>query len=303
MFRKAKKLSRKLRLKNRESDSSSSSSCSSRSSSSRSSFSDDYISDEERKQPIHQQSLPIISIDRVNTRENNTMTAVSDQEMMEDDSSSMENEEYKLSTQQHKDSSHLPSLSNNLELLLSLETQARMDAQAEREKEEERRALEQDKASAPRPTRIKFKLPVTPSRSRSPTRLAYPKARPIRSLPEEGLTANALRHPVSPKPAVKPRRAGWRYLFGDRKDEDEDMIPLPITLDSRVRLKMRPLPTFGYVRYIGGVDFGKGEYIGVELDHGVGNCDGSMKGKRYFDTDPNRGAFLKRHELETVSDD
>jgi hypothetical protein len=206
----------------------------------------------------------------------------------------------------------------NLELLLSMETQARMDAQARREKEQQE---QQDTALAPRPTKIKFELPVTPPRSRSPAnpRLQYPRARPIRSLPEEGLTANVLRHPLPLN--NKPRRAGWRQLFSDREDEESKIIPLPITLDSRVKLKLRPLPTFGYVRFISGVDFGKGEYIGVELDHGgtlcflgqfylrrlielavkiVGNNDGSVNGVQYFDTDHNRGIFCKRHDLEAV---
>ncbi|KAI7901591.1 uncharacterized protein BX663DRAFT_562075 [Cokeromyces recurvatus] len=296
--------------------------------------------DEDRQQ---QQQLPSILIDNVSTHKSisspptttttaTTTTAPTNDapEFMlveDDESSSIESDDYKLSLQQR----NLPSLSkcytapdrsssnnnnssrhydihqklntlesSNLELLLSLETQTRLDAQ-EKEKERQEREEQMTPPPPPRPTRIKFELPVTPSRSRSPSsRLAYPKARPVRSLPEEGLTANALRHPINPK---KPRRAGWRYLFGDRKEEENMDTPLPITLDSRVRLKMRPLPTFGYVRYIGGVEFGKGEYIGVELDHGVGNCDGSIEGKRYFDTDPNRGVFLKRRELEAVPDD
>lgn len=211
----------------------------------------------------------------------------------------------------------------NLELLLSMETQARMDAQAKREQEQLEQAQEkaQENTLAPRPTKIKFELPVTPPRSRSPTnpRLQYPRARPIRSLPEEGLTANALRHPL-PNNNNKSRRVSWRHLFGDRDDEDTKPISLPINVGSRVRLKLRPLPTFGYVRFIGDVDFDKEENIGVELDHGgdeyifenakrililhflVGNCDGSMKGKRYFTTDGNRGIFCKRHDLEAVSE-
>lgn len=155
----------------------------------------------------------------------------------------------------------------NLDLLLSMETQARLDAQAEREKEQQQQLLEQDNMFAHRPTRIKFELPVTPPRSRSPARLAYPRARPVRSLPDEGLTANAMRHSL-PVNKEKPRRAGWRQLFGDREDDEVKQAPIPITIGTRVRLKMRPLPTFGYVRYIGAVDFGRGEYIGIELDHG-----------------------------------
>jgi dynactin complex subunit len=32
----------------------------------------------------------------------------------------------------------------------------------------------------------------------------------------------------------------------------------------------------------------------------VGNCDGSIKGHRYFTTDPQRGIFLKRFDVEAV---
>ncbi|KAI8363901.1 hypothetical protein BD560DRAFT_403851 [Blakeslea trispora] len=195
------------------------------------------------------------------------------------------------SFQHHLDISN----TGNLELMLSLETQARMDAQAEREKEAERIQQEQESLlTPPRPTRIKFELPVTPPRSRSPSRLAYPRARPIRSLPEEGLTANVARHPTN----NKTKRSGWRTLFGDREND----LPLPITIGTRVRLTKRPLPTFGYVRFIGGVHFGKGEWMGIELDHGVGNCDGSIDGQSYFKTDSSRGTFVKRHDLEAASD-
>ncbi|CEI97639.1 hypothetical protein RMCBS344292_11769 [Rhizopus microsporus] len=177
---------------------------------------------------------------------------------------------------------------NDLELLLSMETQARLDALAEREKQKK----QDDAVPFSRPTTIKFELPVTPPRSRSPNqRLTYPRARPTRSLPEEGLTANAKRK----------KRSSWRYLFGDRSDDDEEVTPY-VTMDARVRLKLRPLPTFGYVRFIGGVEFGKGEWVGVELDHGVGNCDGSVNGHRYFTTDPRRGIFCKRHDLEAVAE-
>jgi hypothetical protein len=204
---------------------------------------------------------------------------------------------------------------SNLELLLSMETQARMDAQAEKE----RKASEEP--FMPRKTHIKFDLPTTPPRSRSPSRLAYPRARPISSLQEDQLSENMRRHSVPPP--KKSRRPSWRHLFGEREHDDADMKNLPITYGSKVRLLRRPLPTFGYVKYIGGVHFGKGEWIGIELDHGgklfflsfclkkkriyyqllfiVGNCDGTIDGKFYFEADHNRGIFCKRHDLEAVA--
>jgi hypothetical protein len=123
--------------------------------------------------------------------------------------------------------------SHDLDLLLSMETQARMDALAEKEK------------TTVRTTTIKFDLPPTPPR------LSYPKTRPYRSLPEEGLIENERRSRKKPS---------WKSLFGEQ-------VEAYVTLDARVRLRLRPLPTFGYVKYIGGVEFGKGEWVGIELDH------------------------------------
>jgi hypothetical protein len=116
---------------------------------------------------------------------------------------------------------------------------------------------------SPRPTHITFALPVTPQRSKSPSAIAYPKARPVRSLSDDEMTVNQARHTTR-----RPRRSGWR-LFHDRDDDNEPVHQhLPIFVGTRVRLKLRPLPTVGTVRYIGAVHFDTGEYIGVELDYG-----------------------------------
>lgn len=264
MFRKAKRLSQRLGI-NKER-------CTENNTNSKT-----YLTNEKHKEqpfPLH--------VDRVTTYDNDTLST---------ESSSNDDDYFKLNpkerpvlgkyqTEPNKkniydtpDNNLTRQLSmmdtGNLELLLSMETQARMDAQAKREEEQLEQAQQQESLLAPRPTKIKFELPVTPPRSRSPAnpRLQYPRARPVRSLPEEGLTANALRHPL-PNNNSKQRRVSWRHLFGDRDDEDTKPISLPITVGSRVKLKLRPLPTFGYVRFIGDVDFDKEEHIGVELDHG-----------------------------------
>ncbi|KAI9274199.1 CAP Gly-rich domain-containing protein [Sporodiniella umbellata] len=168
---------------------------------------------------------------------------------------------------------------NDLDFLLTMETQARTDAMAKRE------SFKKEPVVSNRPTTIKFELPVTPPRSRSPTRLTYPRARPYRSLPEDGLVLNEKRK----------KRPSWRQFFSEESDSEPEAY---VTMGAYVKLKRRPLPTFGYVQFIGGVDFGKGEWVGVELDHRVGNCDGSVDGTRYFKTDQHRGIFCKRHDLE-----
>ncbi|KAI8643739.1 hypothetical protein BD408DRAFT_442408 [Parasitella parasitica] len=325
MFRKAKKLSKRLGLNKDSCTAGSGFTMNNNKDVSKTYVSDENPSEKQQSQR-KQQSLPspqfTLNIDRVSTR-----GSAANSDLVDDDSTSSkstESEELKLSPQARpilgkcQTAPNAQSLydtspnslqrqlsmmdTGNLDLLLSMETQARLEDQAKREKEQQQQQLlEHDNMLAPRPTRIKFELPVTPPRSRSPARLTYPRARPVRSLPDEGLTANTMRHSF-PSSNPKTRRAGWRHLFSDREEEEAKPAPIPITIGTRVRLKMRPLPTFGFVRYIGAVGFGRGEYIGIELDHGVGNSDGSVDGTRYFETDPHRGTFAKRHELDAVAE-
>ncbi|KAI8989492.1 CAP Gly-rich domain-containing protein [Pilobolus umbonatus] len=149
-------------------------------------------------------------------------------------------------------------------------------------------------SASPRPRHIKFDIPETRPSTRSSDRIAYPKIKTVRSLPDENILASK-RHSIPP---AKTRRTKWRSVFGDKDDVEQP--GLPITMDTRVRLKKRPLPTFGHVRFMGGVYFGQGEWIGVELDHGVGNNNGTVDGHTYFVTDTNRGIFCKRRDLEAV---
>ncbi|KAI8883297.1 hypothetical protein K501DRAFT_285424, partial [Backusella circina FSU 941] len=265
MFRTAKKLSKHLKLKKSHSDGSDS---------------DDDMEIIAPNRKVKEQPF-LIKIDRVSTRGSISSSSSSDEE-----ASPVEIPNYGLK----RLSSPLPQLSrsqttpnieptdnleevnkvntNNLDLLLSMETQERVEALAERKREELVQQKKKDSEMlSPRPTAIKFELPVTPPRSRSPTRLAYPRARPIRSLPEEGLVANVKRHPV---PVQKPKRQGWRTIFGDRDEENPRNKGIPITLNTRVKLTKRPLPTFGIVKYMGEIGLDEGVYFGIELDHGVG---------------------------------
>ncbi|KAH0270746.1 hypothetical protein KCU91_g7872, partial [Aureobasidium melanogenum] len=47
------------------------------------------------------------------------------------------------------------------------------------------------------------------------------------------------------------------------------------------------------VRFLGSTGFAPGEWVGVELDEATGKNDGSVKGDRYFDCEPNYGMFLR----------
>ncbi|KAG1048805.1 hypothetical protein G6F43_008828 [Rhizopus delemar] len=262
MFRKAKKLSQRLGLKKDK--------CTSQcqQSSTNQQNSTNQQSSMNQQSSINQPSSMNPENNPVNQQENKKPALVDHDSVS---TSSTESTDLSLRLTE----SAKPTMTGDLNLLLSMETQARMDAMAEKEKE-----------SLIRPTTIKFELPVTPPRSRSPNRLTYPRARPYRSLPEEGLIM-----------AAEKKRSSWRNLF--KEEEQEEAY---VTMDSYVRLKLRPLPTFGYVRYMGGVHFGKGEWVGVELDHRVGNCDGSVDGQRYFTTDHHRGIFCKRNDLEAIAD-
>ncbi|KAI8077801.1 uncharacterized protein BX664DRAFT_389394 [Halteromyces radiatus] len=187
----------------------------------------------------------------------------------------------------------------DLNTLLSLETQQRLDAQTERDKSTD---------TPPRPTRLKFALPETPTRSRSPNNqhITYPRARPYRSLSAEGDRRQDESGGRTKSGRRRRRHRRWSLLMGsdtdddDEKEERERAMKRHLEIGTYVRLIKRPLPTYGHVKYIGPVGNEPGDWIGVELEHRVGNCDGSIKGQHYFKTDPQRGIFLKRFDVEAV---
>ncbi|EEB05142.1 hypothetical protein SJAG_00140 [Schizosaccharomyces japonicus yFS275] len=53
----------------------------------------------------------------------------------------------------------------------------------------------------------------------------------------------------------------------------------------------------GIVRYIGNTSFSEGNWIGVELTHGIGKNDGSVNGKRYFHCAPGKGLFIRPQKI------
>ena len=56
----------------------------------------------------------------------------------------------------------------------------------------------------------------------------------------------------------------------------------------------------GIVRYIGSIHIKKGIWIGIELSEPNGNHDGELNGKRYFQTAPNHGTFVKHKKVVRV---
>lgn len=96
----------------------------------------------------------------------------------------------------------------------------------------------------------------------------------------------AKKNPNFVKPAKKPI---------DPEFEAEQAAA--IALDSRCRLN--PGDKRGTVRFIGKVpEAAPGWWVGVELDEPLGKNDGSLKGVRYFQCQPNYGTFARPTALE-----
>lgn len=171
---------------------------------------------------------------------------------------------------------------NDLELLLSMETQARMDALEAREEQLQRRT-----------TTLKFELPPTPRTimiDDTPSIPKRPNSAPVVDSPNPSKswrrklwipTTTTTTTPVKRSNSVATSTVSSRH--GElnsttnstasslcSKDEVEDNTSISqqtLDIGSRVRLLRRPLPTYGQVRFIGSVDFAPGEeWIGVELD-------------------------------------
>lgn len=200
---------------------------------------------------------------------------------------------------------------NDLELLLSMDLQARMDAQERREREAA------EAAAARRPRRLKFELPpprasspITPSSAfsfpppPSPAKSFGHRLRKQYSLPTQPTQQQQQQQSSS---SWTRRRLSWLWFKSNSNHasrrrnstashqscssvestgsnesvttstsgnsrrnsfaSDENRINPSLKIGDRVRLKQRPLPTYGYVRYIGPVESAPGsEWIGVELD-------------------------------------
>ncbi|CAO3699899.1 hypothetical protein G6F70_004034 [Rhizopus microsporus] len=75
-------------------------------------------------------------------------------------------------------------------------------------------------------------------------------------------------------------------------------------IGQKVQLLNRPIITTGTIAYVGKIPIKEGEQskhaeymLGIELDRRVGTNDGSIDGKRYFTTSPNRGVFVKPSDV------
>jgi len=65
------------------------------------------------------------------------------------------------------------------------------------------------------------------------------------------------------------------------------------------RCKLLNTVSLGYVAYVGLVpELSKGYFVGVKLDSPIGNNDGVLDGKHYFDCQHNHGIFMRPTKVE-----
>ncbi|KAI8639582.1 hypothetical protein BD408DRAFT_392064 [Parasitella parasitica] len=110
--------------------------------------------------------------------------------------------------------------------------------------------------------------------------------------------------PTPPPPATAHKcnkGASWNMKFRSRLCTIVfGQAALHFKVGQRVQLLNKPVVTLGTILYVGKVENRDGRFLGVELDRTVGSSDGSIDGKRYFRTLPNRGTFVKQSEVTLV---
>ncbi|ORZ20584.1 hypothetical protein BCR42DRAFT_347382 [Absidia repens] len=140
----------------------------------------------------------------------------------------------------------------------------------------------------PRKSRLTFELPETPIRAKFATPVSTSKS-------------GSRRRTRSPKHKYRwGLGGGSKDSASDSGEEDETQLLMPV-VGAKVELLRRPLPTLGRIKFIGNVQFSKGTWVGVELESRLGQNDGSVDGVRYFQTDPQRGVFVKMDGLKLIS--
>lgn len=125
-----------------------------------------------------------------------------------------------------------------------------------------------DKAeAAPRPTRLRFALPDTPSRVK-------PNSHRLSAIQGSQQHSGSLNHAQKAaarkgRRAKSPGKSRWSLGYSTSDSSDDESggkykhIPL---VGQKVELLRRPLPTQGTIKYIGEVEFAKGTWVGVELE-------------------------------------
>jgi hypothetical protein len=156
---------------------------------------------------------------------------------------------------------------DDMELLLSMETQARMDHQAEQQERHQQQQQQQQQHQHPK--RLKFALPETPLREPTPPEETSPPPPPAAMGKRWSLPEDAIRQDMKKKSktGTTPSATKWtRYLLHTKPDPGPQRAPAELHYGCKVKLIRSPIKTTAYVRYIGPVHFAPGEWIGVELE-------------------------------------
>ncbi|CAH1783867.1 unnamed protein product [Owenia fusiformis] len=74
------------------------------------------------------------------------------------------------------------------------------------------------------------------------------------------------------------------------------------TLKIGMRVEVRDKGTPGTVAYVGTTLFSSGKWIGVVLDDPKGKNNGTVQGKKYFDSPDNHGIFIRQSQLNILED-
>ncbi|CEM33406.1 unnamed protein product [Vitrella brassicaformis CCMP3155] len=95
--------------------------------------------------------------------------------------------------------------------------------------------------------------------------------------------------------AARPELFSQGDASSEEPAESLEQLKQDYPVDSRC--EVQPGGRRGRVAYVGQVEGGTGNYIGVELDEPQGKNDGTKNGKRYFDCRPNYGCFVRRDKV------
>lgn len=88
-------------------------------------------------------------------------------------------------------------------------------------------------------------------------------------------------------------------LEKEQQDNIEKELIDKMEIGQRCCIRLPNKPTqFGTVMYTGRLDDKNGYWVGVKYDEPYGKHDGSLNGKRYFETLPKYGSFVTPSAVE-----
>jgi len=80
----------------------------------------------------------------------------------------------------------------------------------------------------------------------------------------------------------------------EEEEANESLLALSIPVGTRCEVHtVGAPPRRGEVKYVGKVHFKAGDWVGVQYDEPVGKNDGQIDGKRYFESRPKYGGFVR----------